>query len=353
MSYAQAPIDGLKAVTTPGVDAKEVSLPIGQVYGSLQLTDKLSVAAQYYYEWDPTRVPEGGTYLAGTDFILQGPDRFSAAPGLNLVNQGVDKPDEHGDWGIATRYNSELLGATVGAYYRVFDERSPTISLDFANGTYRAVYPEDTKLYGLSLSKNVGGVSVGAEVVHRRDTALVSSISNGADEGARGNTWHGLVNAVALFGPNSIWSSASLTGEVAYSYLDKVTSGEQYFNGCKRPGLADRDEETGCASRDAWQGTVRFTPVWTSVWPGWDISATGSVTAGLDGNSPVLGGGNEEAGSYTVGTTFTYNQQHDFSVAYNDYLATYEKDANGLIAVSNGSQIQDRGWLSFTYKGSF
>ncbi|MNP86514.1 hypothetical protein D3C76_1868010 [compost metagenome] len=67
----------------------------------------------------------------------------------------------------------------------------------------------------------------------------------------------------------------------------------------------------------------------------------------------MLGGGNEKAGSYTVGTTFTYNQQHDFSVAYNDYLATYEKDANGLIAVSNGSQIQDRGWLSFTYKGSF
>ncbi|MCY1533842.1 hypothetical protein D9M68_691900 [compost metagenome] len=227
------------------------------------------------------------------------------------------------------------------------------MSLDVAGGTYRAIYPEDTKLYGLSLSKNIGGTSVGAELVHRHNTALVSSITDGADEGARGDTWHVLLNAITLFGPNSLWSSASLTGEIAYSYLDEVTSGERYFNGCKRPGLATRDEETGCASRDAWQGTVRFTPTWTAVMPGWDISATASLTAGIDGNSPVLGGGNEKAGSYTIGTTFTCNQQHDFSIAYNDYLATYEKGANGLIAASNGSQLQDRGWLSLTYKGSF
>ncbi|NMF89713.1 DUF1302 domain-containing protein [Aromatoleum petrolei] len=354
VSYAQAPIDAFKATATPGVDAKEVSLPVGQVYGSLQLTDRLSLAAQYYYEWDPTRLAQGGTYLSSTDFLLEGPDRFSLAPGVNLANRGVDKPKGQADWGLAARYNSELLGATVGAYYRVFDERSPTVSLDLARRSYRAIYPEDTKLYGLSLSKNIAGVSVGAEIVHRRDTALASSITDGADEGARGDTWHGLLNAVATFGPTSLWSSAALTGEIAYSKLDRLSSGERYFNGCHRDGAANRDEETGCASREAWQGTVRFSPSWTAVWPGWDISSTASLTYGLDGNSPVLGGGNEKSGSWTVGMTFTYNQQHDFTIAYNDYLATYEKNpANGLIQFSNGSQLQDRGWLSLTYKGSF
>jgi hypothetical protein len=68
----------------------------------------------------------------------------------------------------------------------------------------------------------------------------------------------------------------------------------------------------------------------------------------------VLGGGTYRGGSYTIGTTFTYNQQHDFTIAYSDYLATKRTDPlTQLIAVSNGSQLQDRGWISFTYKGSF
>jgi hypothetical protein len=354
VSYAQSPVDGLKAVASPGADAKEVSLPVGQLYASLQVTDKLSLAAQYYYEWKPTRLAQGGTYLSGTDFILQGPQRFSAAPGVNLINRGIVEPKKRGDWGLAARYSVDAIGATVGAYYRVFDERTPTISMDMANGTYAAIFPENTKLFGLSLAKNIGGISVGAELVYRDNTALASSITDGAFEGARGNTWHALANAITVFGQNDWWDGATLTAELAYSNLDKITSGHRYYNGCHRPGLPSRDVETGCSTSDAFQGTIRFSPSWTGVRVGWDLSATAAVTAGLKGNSAVLGGGNEKAGSYTIGTTLTYNQQHDFTIAYSDYLATKRTDpVTGLITASNGSQIQDRGWLSFTYKGSF
>ncbi|WP_020655264.1 DUF1302 domain-containing protein [Massilia niastensis] len=354
VSYAQAPVDGLKAVASPGADAKEVSLPVGQIYASLQLTDRLSLAAQYYYEWKPTRLAEGGTYLAGTDFLLRGPDKFSLAPGVDLLNQRLVEPKKRGDWGVAARYNVEAIGATVGAYYRVFDERSPTVSLNVANRTYAAIYPENTKLYGLSLAKNIEGVSVGAELVYREKTALASTISDGAREGARGNTWHGLVNAVTLFGQTGMFDSASLTAELAFSSLDKVTSGQQYFNGCVRPGLPERDKRTGCATTSSAQGTIRFSPTWTAVRVGWDVGATAAVTVGLKGNSAVLGGGNYKAGSYTIGATLTYNQQHDFTIAYNDYLATRRTDpVTGLISASNGSQLQDRGWITFGYKGSF
>lgn len=354
VSYAQAPVDGLKAVASPGADAKEVSLPVGQLYASLQLTDRLSLAGQYYYEWKPTRLAEGGTFLAGTDFLLRGPDRFSAAPGVDLINHGLVEPKKRGDWGVAARYRMESIGATVGAYYRVFDERSPTVSQNMAQRSYVAIYPENTKLFGLSFAKNIEGVSMGAELVYRDNTALASSISDGAREGARGNTWHGLVNAITVFGQTAAFDGASLTAELAFSHLDKVSSGQQYFNGCVRPGLPERDEETGCATRNAAQGTIRFTPTWTGVRVGWDLAATAAVTVGLKGNSAVLGGGNYKAGSYTVGATLTYNQQHDFTIAYNDYLATHRTDpVTGLIAASNGSQLQDRGWLSFAYKGSF
>jgi len=353
VSYAQAPIDGLKAVASPGVDNKEVALPIGQVHASLQVTDKLSLNAQYFYEWKPTRLAQGGTYLASTDFLLQGPDQFSAAPGVNLINGKIVKADA-AEYGLSARYKADAIGATVGAYYRVFNERSPSLSLDIPNRIYHIIYPEQTKLFGLSLAKNIGGVSVGAELVRRDDTVLASSLGNGSRAAARGNTWHGLVNAVTVFGQNRVFDGASLTAELAYAKLDKITQNAAAFNGCVRPGLATRDEETGCASASNWQGTIRFSPTWTAVRIGWDLGATASVTYGLKGNGAVLGGGNYKGGSWTVGSTLTYNQQHDFTLAYSDYLATKRNNpVTGLIQFSNGSQLQDRGWLSFTYKGSF
>lgn len=354
VSYAQSPSDGLKGLTTPGADAKELALPVGQLSGSLQVTPELSLAAQYYFDWEPTRVAEGGTYLGGTDFILQGPDRFSPAPGRFLINQGIDKPKKQGDFGISARWSPGWANGTLGAYFREFDERSPTISLNLANGTYRAVYPENARLYGLSYATNIGGVSTGMELVRREKTALNSSITNGASEGARGDTWHALFNGVAVVGPTSLWDQLSLTGELAYSRWDKVTSGKQYFLDCDKRPAGDRGADTGCVTKDNWQVFLRATPQWTAVWPGWDISATAGLSYGLKGNSAVLGGGNEKAGSYTLGATFTYNQRHDFTIAYNDYLATHDVNpATGLIRVSNGSQIQDRGWVVFTYKGSF
>ncbi|MES2260297.1 MAG: DUF1302 family protein [Pseudomonadota bacterium] len=353
VSYAQAPSDGLKAVASPGVDNKEIALPIGQVHASLQVTDNLSLAAQYFYEWKPTRLAQGGTYLAATDFLLLGPDQFSAAPGITLVNGKIVEAKGR-EFGLSARYKTEALGATVGAYYRVFNERSPSLSLDIPNRIYYIIYPEDTKLFGLSLAKNIGGVSIGAELVRRNDTVLASTLANGSRAVARGNTWHGLVNAVTAFGQNPVFDGATLTTELAYAKLDKITQNAANFNGCVRPGLATRDEETGCASASNWQGTIRFSPSWTAVRIGWDLGATASLTYGLKGNGAVLGGGNYKGGSWTVGTTLTYNQQHDFTLAYSDYLATKRNDpVTGLIQFSNGSQLQDRGWLSLTYKGSF
>jgi hypothetical protein len=353
VSYAQAPTDGLKALATPGADAKETALPVGQVSGTLQVTPELALAAQYYYEWQPTRIAEGGTYLGGTDFVLQGPDRFSVAPGRFLINQHLSDPKNSGDFGVSARWSPSWANGTIGAYYRMFDERNPTISLNLAQGTYRAVYPENARLYGLSYGTSVGGVSLGSELVRRERTALNSTITNGASEGARGDTWHALFNAVATLGPSKLWDQLTLTGELAYSRWDKVTSGAQYFLDCANRPLGDRGVETGCVTKDSWQTFLRASPSWVAVWPGWDVAALASLSLGLSGNSAVLGGGNKGVGSYSLGATFTYNQKHDFTIAYNDYLATHQLTPTGQIRVSNGSQIQDRGWISLTYKGSF
>ncbi|RJG23489.1 DUF1302 domain-containing protein [Massilia cavernae] len=355
VSDGQAPIDGIKGLTTPGVDAKEVVLPIGQVSGSLQLTPTVSILGQYYYEWRNSRAPNGGTYLAATDFILDGPDRLPLANGAAFVNNRLLKPKERGDWGIAARWTPGWMnGGTLGAYYRDFTEKSASASINPAGGNYQFFFPRHQKLLGLSLAHSVGGVSIGAEIVRRQDAVLNTVIQNGALEAARGDAWTGLVNGVALLGPNSLWSSAAVIGELGYSRLDKVTSGDAFFPACWKRPAGDQSTRTGCSSRDNWQAALRFSPGWTAVRPGWDAALNLALTYGIKGNSPLTlpDHGNEGAGSYSVGATWVYNARHDFTLAYIDYLATHD-GLNGAIRVSNGSQRQDRGWLSFTYKGSF
>lgn len=339
ISNQQQPVDGLKAVSSPGIDAKEVQLPVGQLHATTQINDKLSVSAMYQYEWKPTRIAEGGTFLASSDILLRGPDRAvtNQATGASRRNTGLAEPRDNHDWGLNARYNSEMLGGVVGAYFRNYTEKGPTVSTNLAQATYGAVYAKNTKLYGLSLGTLIAGMSVGMEASYRQDAALKSVITDGAAEGARGDTYHALVNVAKQWGQSDFWSQVNLTGELAYSHLDKVTSGSQYFRPCA-PGADVK--RTGCSGRNNWEATVRVSPTWTAVVPGWDLGATASITYGLDGNGSTTGSASEGSGSWTVGATATYNAQHDFSIAYND--------ANSPV----GPQ-PDRGWVSLTYKYQF
>jgi len=67
ISYGQSPVDGVKAVTNPGIETKEVFLPLNQVHLSAQVTDSVTLVGQYFLDWKPTRVPHAGTYLMGAD----------------------------------------------------------------------------------------------------------------------------------------------------------------------------------------------------------------------------------------------------------------------------------------------
>lgn len=345
VSHAQAPVDGLKASVAPGADAREVSMPVGQVHVNLQPTPNLSLAAQYFFEWEPTRLTQGGTYLASSDILLDGPDSMNGG----LRNAGIRRASNTGDWGVAGRYFFEDINTTMGLYYREFTERAPWVYANAGAGTYEFVYPEDAKLYGLSFSKLIGSTSVGAELVRRENTPLNSTAPGGVDSIARGDTYHFLINGIKSFGPNSLWSSASLTAEAAFSHLDKVTKNEGNMNLCDDSSDAKR----GCITRNSSQATLRFSPQWTAVAVGWDLGFDTAITYGLYGNSAVSGGGNEKAGSYSFGPKLTYNANHEFKLNYIDYLATKKDNPAGGVLYSNGSQLQDRGWLSFTYTGQF
>lgn len=359
VSYSQSPADFRKALATPGIEAKELFLPLNQVSAQAQLTDTVSVSAQYFLEWDSYRLPDGGTYLGTFDALF--------AKGTNLLGLPYDgdrdhgrykTPDDTGSWGVNVRMAPEWLGGTLGVYYRNFDDKLPAVLLDPTNFRLHNAYAEDVKLMGVSLSKEMGGISYGAEVVYRKDTALNTGF---APELAIGNTWHALANMLAYIGKTPLFDSATFMGEITYSKLDKVKrSTRAYFNHVDYAGCATGDKDDGCSTDDAWGISLSFTPLWYQLLPSTDVSMPISFNTGLSGNSPVPGGGNEGAGSWSIGLSFDYQAKYKFDVAYTDYFGDYSSMYTGgtpakVLNSFNGNNalLHDRGWLSFTFKTTF
>ncbi|MDX9698239.1 MAG: DUF1302 family protein [Rhodocyclaceae bacterium] len=348
ISYRQAPSDSRKAAENPGSETKELFLPVGQFSFQSTLTDTLSLGGQYFFEWQPNRFPEGGTYLAGTDYLWEGPDRFGSRNRLDPL-----EPDDSGEWGANLRWSPRALnGGIVGAYYREFNEKQGWLQMVGTNG-YRLSYAEDTKLYGLSLGKVFSGISVGAELSYRKNAALNGSA--GPDgEGPRGNTWHAVLNGTKSMTGGDWFDSAILMGSVAYSRLDKVTENENRFRGEGYAGCAaGQDKWDGCATDDVWQAAFRFMPQWMSAMDGVDITLPIAFTHTLKGNGATMGGGNQGHSTYSIGVEADINKFYKVGLTYADSYAHY-KD-NGIVATggNGGWQTNDRGRVTLTLKATY
>lgn len=367
VSYSQGPVDLGKGQATPGTEAKELFMPLTQVSATMQLTDRLSAAGQYYVEWRPFRIPEGGTYLAGSDIALEGPQRTLAAvvEGNPVFLNRVDavEPDRWGgrDWGANLKYRSDAIG-TIGLYARRFDEKFfwllRTTPSAPAQG-YRAVYPKGTTLFGLSVNRRLLDASVGLDLVYRHDTALQTRGFAARDEGARGDTFHAVLNAVYAFKPTPLFSSASLAVEGTYNTWLDVNQNRDLFNSVDHACVAPSSPTVagsgrvsdGCATKHFVGGNLSFTANWLQVFPGADLSLPVSFGTGIYGNSAVLAGGNQGAGSYSAGLGLDYRLKYRFDVKYIGYIASHNTNpTSGLVSSSNGTQIQDRGWVAFTFK---
>jgi hypothetical protein len=361
-------VDLRKATATPGIEAKELFLPLNQLSFQTQLTDDVSVAGYYQLQWNPSRLPEGGTYFGTADFLFLGNTTFPIAPGFGVPYEGdMNTPKDSGAWGVNTKWNSEALGANLGFYYREFSDTLPNLVGTFdANGVpvnFYNKYAENVRLYGVSFSKQVAKVSVGGELLRRENTAL-SSIG-GSPDFARGDTWHALVNAIAYLGKTPLWDSATLMSELTYSRLDKVTKNPQFYNEKGNPGCVSQsggkgDAKDGCSTRDALGLQMAFTPKWYQAFEGVDLTLPLTYGVGLYGSSPVTNGGNEGAGTFSVGIGADYLARYKVDLAYNGFFGPITTNFNPIVgqntvATSSGGLplLRDRGWVSLTFKTSF
>lgn len=391
ISYGQSPVDGVKAVTNPGIETKEVFLPLNQVHLSAQVTDSVTLVGQYFLDWKPTRVPHAGTYLMGADTApssdyLVYPAAFGdpaiLGPFATDKAQIVDAktPKKRGNWGVGARWNVESIESSFGLYYREFDDYTPELGVQGLEPNRagvpqkaRFLYADGVKQTSLSFSRVISGVSVGTELSYRKNGALNTRSQHGLDTGPRGDTWHAVLSGVYMLPKTGVWDTGSLTAELAYTRLDKVTKnkaeyrevGASICTNSATAGLAGLPAATpgsgskrdGCSTDDALFMAVRLTPQYLNILPSWDLSLPMSLDYGLHGNAPSAGGGTEGELRWSVGATATYASNYEFGLRYADRsLPTRERDGviTGGAAHSNSSVgAIDRGWLSFTFKTAF
>lgn len=182
------------AARKPGVEVKEILLPVNMAYANIGLTDDLTLETFYQLEWEKTRPDSCGTFFSTTDIVADGcgPVLLSGIiDQKELIEQyelgrvpvtertAPDEPSDDGQYGLALRWYSEALGDTeFGFYHMNIHSRLPAASIVVKSAavfdsTYHIEYVEDVQISGLSFSRGTeSGWSIGGEVSLKQDYPL-------------------------------------------------------------------------------------------------------------------------------------------------------------------------------------
>ena len=251
-------------------------------------------------------------------------------------------------------------------YYRRYADKLPQALLTAVGpgrSQYNLIYADGIDLFGISLAKNIAGVSVGAELSYRHNTPLNAQIlgvspsglpARGETSGPRGDTYHGLVNLLGLISKTPVFDAANWAVELTWSQWSKVRSGANLFNAVGYAPCAGRDKWDGCTTKNFWGLGLAFTPTWYQVFPGVDISAPVTYAVGLSGNAATVFGGNEGNGNYSIGIGADIYQKYRVDLKYIDFVGRY-RDNGTAVTTQNGftTLLKDRGFVSLTFKTTF
>jgi hypothetical protein len=194
------PVD-IGAFRAPGAEIKDALLPVNMLYGSLGLTDDLTLEAFVQLEFEKTRIPDCGTFFSTVDYVADGCGPVYALGGLSETTnkQGLDglgslptqlsrladkEADDTDQFGVALRwYAAELNETEFGFYFVQYHGRFPLVSGRIAADTnndglivtsealdpntgaaYRVEYAEKIQMLGASFNTSGPfGISLGGE----------------------------------------------------------------------------------------------------------------------------------------------------------------------------------------------
>jgi len=322
ISTAMSPVDAT-AANSPGIEVKEILLPVGQVYSTFGLTKNLNLAGYYQWEWEKTRLHEQGGFFSTADFLDEAGRRF-LLPGGGAIQRGHDdEPSDSGQYGVALRYVAPWLHETeFGLYHINYHNKGPEVIFGEVPGRYFLRYSEDIKLYGASFGTVLGSTNVGGEISYRKDLPLSVIGGNGYH---RGNALQAQVSAIhALYGLPWYLGQMTLIGEIGWN---KVSG----YGGAKL-----RNDES------AWGGAVQVSPTYFSVLPNLDLSVPITYRFNPHGVSSIGGTFSEKADSFGIAMNFTYKQIYQLGIAYTNNVGGAGHQANA-----------DRDFLSLNLKYTF
>lgn len=365
ISSAQSPLDAT-AANVPGVELKDIFLPVGQVYGQLGKWAGFSLAGYYQWEWAKTRLDESGAYFNYQDMIDDAGHRILVpvdAIGQTLsIDRTQDKrPRNSGQWGVALRYLAESLNNTeFGLYYLNYHEKIPMLvgvpgggsfskpfgswanmpvgggftlgqveglpgappagtsaSLNYVDTFgYHLLYAEDVKLLGASFSTVLGGANVAGEVSYRDGYPVMVADANPANllgfNYQKANVLQAQVSGIYVFGGGPLWNACTFTGEVGFNRVNGIGGASFYQDGTGYPYKSN--------DRFAWGYVARFAFDHYQVFRGTDMQSHITYAGNPKGRSSVPGTFAKGQDSVGVGLDFTARSAYKIGVGYTAFL---------------------------------
>ncbi|WP_095152758.1 DUF1302 domain-containing protein [Pseudomonas sp. Irchel s3b5] len=404
------PLD-VSAFNRPGVEIKEGQLPVEMISFSFGLTDTTNLEGFYQYNWRPSVLDGCGTFFASSDAIQKGcgplylsqvqTDQQMQASGLYATSRGNESPSDNGQFGFALRQMIPALNdAEAAVYFINYHSRLPYFTLDAKNtairGTfpgriqapsYAAAFPEDIRLYGISLNgvEPITGISLAGEVSYRPNMPLAINapdVNVAVISGAAGSSWVQLppgfnVNRGSRFDAwerKGVWQATasatqaidnilgatrlSLFGEAGVVHIDDL--GDERLGRNAAFGRSSTRNGTPCntaasgvtnqyctdkgfATDWSWGYRLRASLEYSDVLPGINLIPAVNWRHDVEGYSYDPQGPFQE-GQQALGVSLTSVYMNDYSVelAYNTFFGS-----------NDYSTLDDRDFASVNFKADF
>ena len=251
----------------PGSEVKDLLIPQHALSFRLGITDNLSMAAYYQFEWENSVTPGRGAFFSTNDLFTEGGTKgynelpeaikpavsaYGEAIGINthgdylvVADTSASKDaDDDGQWGLNFKYYAEALNDTeVGVYFVNYNSHTPYIEAELSeNARVKAVsavlgagldptselggqlaglhvlsnsvnatqvYPEDIQMYGISFNTAAGRTSIAGELAYRPNMPIWIDHPDNLIAGLKDNL------------PNILLDNDCFAGNLSQAYPDQ------------------------------------------------------------------------------------------------------------------------------------
>lgn len=180
------------AINRPGGDLRERVIPVEMFSFSAGINENLKFEGFYQFKFRPTVVDGCGTFFTVSDVFPENCGPLLIAGGgtsenamqkhLYIPRTESQMAKNSGQYGFNLKQIiPSLNNAELGVYFANYHSRLPhydgtTVTAsgveNFSTSTIYSVYPENIKMYGLSLSGKVGTTSYFSEINHKPNLPL-------------------------------------------------------------------------------------------------------------------------------------------------------------------------------------